>query len=549
MNSAKSEMLDIKNKTIGGVFFEAATTWPEAIFFISPKTLVTPMLELSYSKALKRVNVYEHNFKKAGYGSGDRVALLLGNRVEHYLIKIAANNLGISIVPLNPDSSPSEVIYILNDSNSILLISDKNHIDLVNDINKKYSKYIEVFDVDSLKNLVPKHNKNSNWMNITSKSESSLLYTSGTTGHPKGCIMSHEYELMCGDSYRSIGPPVQLAINKDRIFNPLPSFHINAGVVTFIGSILTGNCLIQPMRFSASTWWQDIKDTKATIFHYLGVVISVILKTLKETDVDLSLLRLGLGAGVEPALHREFEDKFQIPLVEIWGMTEMCRIIAACDEPRLIHTRAMGRPRKGLEIKVVDDNGKEVPHGSQGEMLTRHSEKTPRKGAFSGYLGKPQETEIAWRGGWFHTGDTVIMDQTKMLYFVDRKKNIIRRAGENVAAAEIENCLLEHSLVLAVACLAVPDSIREEEILSCIILSGNSLKSEILAKSLFTHVYNRLAYFKAPGWILFVDELPITSTQKILKHKMFPNNEDPLMKPNIFDFRDSKIRKNRKEKH
>ena len=542
-------MLDIKKKTIGGIFFEAATKWPDAIFFISPKTLITPMLELSYSKALKRVNVYERNFKKAGYGFGDRVALLLGNRVEHYLIKIATSNLGMSIVPLNPDSSPSEVIYILNDSNSILIISDKSHIDLINDVNKKSPKYIEVFNVDDLTNLVSKHKKNSKRISITPESESSLLYTSGTTGHPKGCIMSHEYELMCGDSYRSIGVPIQLVVNKERIFNPLPSFHINAGVVTFIGSILTGNCLVQPMRFSASTWWQDIEDTKATMFHYLGVVISVILKTLKETDVDLSLLRLGIGAGVEPALHKEFENKFQIPLVEIWGMTEMCRIIAAHEEPRLIHTRAMGRPRKGLEIKVVDDNGKEVPPGSQGEMITRHSKKTPRKGAFSGYLGNPKETELAWKDGWFHTGDTVVMDQTKMLFFVDRKKNIIRRAGENIAATEIETCLLEHSLVLAVACLAVPDDIREEEILSCIILSENSLKSETLAKNLFTHVYDRLAYFKTPGWILFVNELPITGTQKILKHKMFPNNEDPLTKPDIFDLRALKVRQNRKEKH
>ena len=136
INSAKLEMLDIKNKTIGDIFFEAATKWPDAIFFISPKTLATPMLELSYSKALKRANVYECNFKKAGYGFGDRVALLLGNRVEHYLIKIAANNLGMSVVPLNPDSSPLEVIYILNDSDSILIISDKIHINLINDINK-----------------------------------------------------------------------------------------------------------------------------------------------------------------------------------------------------------------------------------------------------------------------------------------------------------------------------------------------------------------------------------------------------------------------------
>ena len=542
-------MLEIKNKTIGGIFFEAAAKWPDAIFFISPKTQVTAMVKLSYSKALKRVGVYEGIFKKAGYSFGDRVALLLGNRVEHYLIKIAANNLGMSIVPLNPDSSPSEVIYILKNSNSVLIISDKNHTDLITEINKKIPKSIEVFNVDNLASLVKKNKKNRSQMNITPKSESCLLYTSGTTGHPKGCIISHEYELMCGDSYRSIGPPVQLVVNKDRIFNPLPSFHINAGVVTFIGSILTGNCLIQPMRFSASNWWQDIADTKATVFHYLGIVISVILKSFRETDADLTLLRLGLGAGVEPTLHKEFEKKFQIPLVEVWGMTEMCRLIAVHDEPRLIHTRAMGRPRKDLEIKVVDNNGKEVQPGFQGEMIVRHSKKTPRKGAFSGYLGNPKETELAWRGGWFHTGDTVVMDQTKMLFFVDRKKNIIRRSGENIAAAEIENCLLEHSIVSAVACLAVPDDIREEEVLSCIILSENSLKSETLAKKLFTHVYDKLAYFKAPGWLLFVDELPITSTQKILKHKMFPNNEDPLMKPDIFDFRNLKVRKNQKEKH
>ena len=224
-------------------------------------------------------------------------------------------------------------------------------------------------------------------------------------------------------------------------------------------------------------------------------------------------------------------------------MTEMCRIIAANEEPRLIHTRAMGRPKENLEIKVVDENEKEVLPGFEGEMLLRYSEKHPRKGAFCGYLGKEVETENVWRGGWFHTGDTVIMDGNKMLYFVDRKKNIIRRSGENIAAAEIENCLLEHSLVSEVACVAAPDEIREEEVLACVVLRDKKLANYASAEVLFKHVYNKLAYFKAPGWMLFLENLPVAGTQKVLKHKIFSKKENPLKREEIIDFRKMKMRK------
>ena len=539
-------MLDITNKTIGAIFNEAVNLWPNEIFFISPKTNESPIVKISYLEAFSRVNTYEKKLVEAGYGFGERVALLLGNKVDHYLIKLAANSLGISVVPINPDLSPNEILYILDDSQTILTFTDQIHLSLIKSVNKITLNAIKICNIDENPQSFPSKTKNLSIRKVDPNSEASLLYTSGTTGHPKGCILSHEYELMCGDSYRSIGPPVKLRVNKDRIFNPLPSFHINAGVLTFFASILTGNCLIQPMRFSASAWWKNIEETKATVFHYLGVIIAVILKTLKETEADLSSIRVGLGAGVEPTLHQEFEEHFKIPLIEVWGMTEMCRIIAVNEEPRLIDTRAMGRPRHNLEIRVIDERENDVPTGSQGEMIIRYSETSPRKGAFSGYLGNEESTELAWKGGWFHTGDTVVMDETKMLYFIDRKKNIIRRSGENIAAAEIENCILEHDLVLSVACLAIPDELREEEILACVVLTNKILNTYESANTIFKHVYEKLAYFKAPGWVLFVDNLPTTGTQKILKHKIFPNNENPTEKQGMFDLRKLKIRKNRK---
>ena len=537
-------MLNIIDKTIGEIFNEAVDLWPEQLFFISPKTKKKPICQTSYRQALFEVNNYKEKFIKAGYGYGQRIALLLGNRIDHYLIKLAVNNLGISVVPINPDLSPNEILYILDDSKTILTITDQIYLPLIKDVNKIALRAVNFYNIDNVTQPFPTHENTTFTKNVMPSSEASLLYTSGTTGNPKGCILSHEYELMCGDSYRSLGPPVQLKINKDRIFNPLPSFHVNAGVLTFFASILTGNCLIQPTRFSASSWWRDIEESKATVFHYLGVIIAVILKKRKENKADLSSIRVGLGAGIEPALHQEFEEHFQIPLIEVWGMTEMCRIISVTAEPRLIHTRAMGRPRHNLDIRVVDENDRDVPTGMQGEMILRHSDVFPRKGAFSGYLGDKELTEFAWRGGWFHTGDTVIMDETKMLYFIDRKKNIIRRSGENIAAAEIEDCILEHNLVFSVACLAIPDEVREEEILACIVLTDKNYKSYESAHNIFKHVYNKLAYFKAPGWILFVKTLPTTGTQKILKHKIFPNNENPTKKPGMFDFRKLKLRKN-----
>jgi acyl-coenzyme A synthetase/AMP-(fatty) acid ligase len=224
-------------------------------------------------------------------------------------------------------------------------------------------------------------------------------------------------------------------------------------------------------------------------------------------------------------------------------MTETGRIYADREEPRQIHTRAFGRPHGGFEARVVDDTDREVSRGSEGELLVRWGGAAgPRHGFFSGYLKDPNATDEAWRGGWFHTGDTVRQSTDGMLVFVDRKKNIIRRSGENVAAAEVEAVLQAHEAVAQVAVLAVPDEVREEEVMACVVPMPGVTADAALAAGLMDWSLARLAYFKAPGWILFVPSLPTTGTQKVQKTQIFPSGEDPRRRPGALDLRDRKKR-------
>jgi crotonobetaine/carnitine-CoA ligase len=287
-----------------------------------------------------------------------------------------------------------------------------------------------------------------------------------------------------------------------------------------------------------------VERTGATIIHYLGVVPPLLLNQPPSAADRRHRVRFGLGAGVEPELHRVFEERFGFPLVEVWGMTETGRIYADCHEPRQIATRAFGRPFGGFEAKVVDDKDREVTPESEGELLVRWGgAEGPRHGFFSGYLKSAEATEEAWRGGWFHTGDVVRRTADGMLVFVDRKKNIIRRSGENIAAAEVEAVLQAHDAVAQVAVLAVPDEIREEEVMACIVPMEGSVADRALAEGLAEWCLGKLAYFKAPGWVLFVDSLPTTGTQKVQKTQIFPRGEDPRRRPGVIDLRDRKKRR------
>jgi crotonobetaine/carnitine-CoA ligase len=158
-------------------------------------------------------------------------------------------------------------------------------------------------------------------------------------------------------------------------------------------------------------------------------------------------------------------------------------------------------------------------------------------------LKNPEATEEAWRGGWFHTGDVVKQAPDGMLYFVDRKKNIIRRSGENIAAAEVEACLQAHPAVAQVAVVAAPDEVREEEVMACVVPMAGTVGDRALAEELQAWCLERLAYFKAPGWVLFIDRLPTTGTQKVQKTQIFPKGDDPRRRPEAIDLCEGKTRR------
>lgn len=540
-------MIEIEGRTLGDVWGVAAERYGGNALLACPadadRSYHPQGYEATYSEADAYIRACYRALEQAGYGHGHRVVLDMENRPEHFLIKLALNSLGISCVPINPDLRPAEIAYIFDDATPVLaIVSDTREAAFGEALAASAQSFPHVLMDDIAGGLAPAGSAPPAPRPVDGATEASLLYTSGTTGRPKGCMLSHEYELMVGQWYVSRGGLLNFREGEERLYNPLPAFHINSLIVSFLGMMLTGNCQIQPARFSRSAWWRDICETRASIIHYLGIVAPVLMDTPPGPNDTQHNVRFGVGAGVEPTLHAAFEERFGFPLIEVWGMTEMCRIFTDNEEPRRIDTRAIGRPCPGLEARVVDENDDEVPHGTPGELTVRHSEQDPRRGACSGYLNQPEATEDAWRGGWFHTGDTVTQDDSGMIYFVDRKKNIIRRSGENISAAEVEACLLGHDAVGQVAVLAVEDAVRDEEVYACVVAAVGVAPDEALATELFDHCFEQVAHYKAPGWLLFVDELPVTGTQKVSKHLIFGDEEDPKKIDGVFDFRERKRR-------
>ena len=373
-----------------------------------------------------------------------------------------------------------------------------------------------------------------------SETEAALLYTSGTTARPKGCILTNEYVVTTGRWYASRGGEVTYHFGTDRLYSPLPLFHMAGLTVTTMAMMLTGGCLILPERFNAKSAWQDIVACRATVLHYLGVIVAALLAQPETQDEKQHSLRFSMGVGANPEQRSRARERFGIPFVEGWGMTETGRSPFNTTEPRHLETNSIGRGEPGLEMIALDSSDNEVPPGTVGELCVRHSRETPRKGFFSGYLKDSVATEHAWRGGWFHTGDSVWQHDDGAFVFVDRLKHLIRRAGENISAAEVEGVLTTSPLVKQAAVVAARDPVREEEVAAFIVAGDEVAPSPDLAQEIFRFCSQRIANFKLPAWIVFVNELPLTSTNKIQKHSLLAADKDPLSYPGMIDLRQEK---------
>ncbi|HUC66291.1 MAG TPA: AMP-binding protein [Stellaceae bacterium] len=474
--------------------------------------------EIMYRQAASGIERLAAQYASAGYGGGHRVGLLLENRPAFLLHWFALNRLGASVVPINPDLRAVELQYLIGHAEIAAAVALPGRQAPLAAAAAAAGRRLAIFGPDDPPAPAPAPPPLA--APPDAATEAALLYTSGTTGRPKGCVLTNTYFLHAGRWYAEAGGLIALRPGRERMLTPLPLFHMNAMAYSAMAMVTTGGCLILLDRFHPKSWWRSVRAARASAVHYLGVMPPILLSApASAADRDHGV-RFGFGAGADRRLHAAFEIRFGFPLIEAWAMTETGAgaVIAASEEPRHIGTNCFGRARGDVAYRIERADGTEAAEDEPGELLVRHAGPDPRFGFFRAYLKDPEATAEAWAGGWFHTGDIVRRSADGSLHFVDRRKNLIRRSGENISAVEVESVLQQHPAVRQAAVAATPDPLRGDEVVACIVTDAplpDAAQRDGRAAELVAWCLTRLAYYKAPGYVAFVESLPLTSTQKL----------------------------------
>ena len=335
-----------------------------------------------------------------------------------------------------------------------------------------------------------------------------LLYTSGTTGRSKAAMISHRFVLR-----HAQGVIEGLGLRPDDVlYCPYPMFHLDAAVMTLAPALLLRGVAAIGERFSVSRYWDEVRALQATVFDFMGATLTMLWKQPPSPRDRDHRARLGWGVPL-PEWAEAFEARFGCRLVELYGSTEVGGIIyTPQDAPR--RKGSCGKALGPWEVRLLDDQGFDVPAGTPGELVVRSTEPSV---LMDGYWGMPQATLDAFRDQWFHTGDVLKRDADGWLYFVGRRKDFVRRRGENISAAEVEMEIELHPEVLACAVVGVPSELTEEEVMACVVLrEGSSLSP----RALTDWCAARMAVFMVPRYVRLLPGLPKTPTDKVEKFRL-----------------------------
>jgi crotonobetaine/carnitine-CoA ligase len=297
---------------------------------------------------------------------------------------------------------------------------------------------------------------------------------------------------------------------------------MNAQTTSTMASIMAGACLILTERFSAKRFWDQIKRYKPTVFNYIGAILSI-LENLPESPFDRehTVTRCWGGGAPKEQIER-VERRYELTVLEGYGSTEAAIVTGAfVDKSRPRKLGSVGMPVAGKEVKIFDENDKELPPGQVGEIVIKGT------GLMKGYYKEPEATAEAMKGGWFHSGDTGYKDEEGFFFFTGRKKDIIRRSGENISSVEVETVIKSHPKILDAAVLGAPDEIRREEVKAYVILKPGETEETVTPNEIISYCDERLAYFKVPRYIEYREhDFPRTPTGRIKKYEMKKEKED-----------------------
>lgn len=337
-----------------------------------------------------------------------------------------------------------------------------------------------------------------------------ILYTSGTTGMPKGVMNGHRPYLTAGVEFTRRF--LRLGTD-DVLYTSLPLFHVNAQMLSVMGSIVSGRPLVLAPRFSASRFFDEIRRHRATVFNYIGAMLTMLAKQPARADDAENPIRVAVGGAAPLELWRDFERRFGLEILEIYGLTETaCFCLGS--PPDAIKPGKLGTAVSWAEVDVRREDGGRADDGEPGEIVVRPK----RDGViFRGYLKNREATDEALAGGWFHTGDRGRRDDDGYLVFLDRLKDVIRRRGENISSYEVERAVNTHPDVAESAAVGVPSELGEEDVMIVVVPRPGA---EIDPAALRAHCGERLAAFMVPRYVLVRDALPKTATQRVQKFEL-----------------------------
>jgi crotonobetaine/carnitine-CoA ligase len=474
-------------------------------------------LVVSRQQLLDRVERFA-GYLAARTSPGERIVVMLETRAESMIAQLAALAARCVVVPLNPTAGAYDAGHILRNSGAVIAIVSIEHSDLIEGLKAERPALREIIvlrerEPDGLAAYdVAAERVRLADCRVTRRDIATIHYTSGTTGMPKGCMLDHEWWLRLCD--------VHLRMTRhrpdDRLLCCVP-FYYPDSLFLLLCLLHAGDALVVMRRFSASRFWQAVGDHRVTLLYLIASMPILLLKQAPSARERGHGLRAAVCLGVPANLHGQMLERFGVPFVDTYGSTEAGWVTRMPEQEAAdrIGSGSMGAAAPEVELRVVDDAEDEVPVGQPGELLVR------APGLFAGYLNQPEATAAAMRGGWFRTGDLVRADAQGLYYFLGRKKDMVRRGGENIAAAEVEEVLRAHPKIRDAAVIPVPDEIRGEEVKAYVLLAEGCVADDLPPDEIVAHCADRLAAFKVPRYVEYRSaDFPRTPTMRVLKEEL-----------------------------
>jgi crotonobetaine/carnitine-CoA ligase len=519
----------IGNRTLKNLWNEVVSRTPNKTFLIFEDQYGNDT-HYTYQEFNKQVNCVANGLMNSGIGYKDKVAIHLNNSPEFLLIWFACAKIGAIIVPSNIHLVENEIEYLLSFSDSKMIITEEEFL-------PRFEKVLP--KVPTVEQLVLARTKNErkeyflfdSWLTTGSSIEPvvdinqddilEIIFTSGTTARPKGVMLTHGNHLTSG---QRVSKHIRLTPN-DRSLTALPLFHVNAQSISVLSTLTVGGTVVLVEKFSATKFLDQMISYKVTRTSVVPMILRKLLaqpESIKDKKHQLESIFFAIN--VLDSEKEEFEQRFGVELLIGYGLSEAMTLVTITPMDGNRKWPSIGLPTYDREVKIVDGDGNEVPQGEVGEIIVRG---LPGKTIMAGYYKNEKTTNETIKDGWLYTGDNGYMDEEGYIYFFDRKKDMIKQAGENISATEVERTIMTHPKVQEVAIIGVRDPIRDEVVKAFIITKPNQ---KINQDELKRWCEQNMAKFKVPHYFEFLDEFPRTSIGKVEKKLLRKQEEDAYNK-------------------